>query len=100
MLTLYIMSSRSRSRTGRQPRGENRILFLTCVICTQSATVRSKMREADTLGVNLFEQPANYRRFSMSACLEVRRPAVWLATLVSILLASATRLEAQTGLKK
>ena len=36
----------------------------------------------------------------MSACLEVRRPAVWLATLVSILLVSATRLEAQTGLKK
>ena len=36
----------------------------------------------------------------MSACLEVSRPAVWLATLVGILIVSATRLEAQMGLKK
>ena len=36
----------------------------------------------------------------MSACLAVSRPAVWLATLVGILIVSATRLEAQMGLKK
>jgi NitT/TauT family transport system substrate-binding protein len=36
----------------------------------------------------------------MSACLEVRRSAVWLTTLISILLVSATHLRAQTGLRK
>ena len=32
--------------------------------------------------------------------MNARRPAVWLATLVIILLFSMTRLQAQTGLKK
>jgi len=36
----------------------------------------------------------------MSACLEVRRSAVWLATLVSIFLVSATHLRAQIALRK
>jgi NitT/TauT family transport system substrate-binding protein len=37
---------------------------------------------------------------SMFVSVDARRPAVWLAILVSILLVSATHLRAQTGLKK